>query len=213
MNGATFEWKGEQFIEQMTEACNMAVGAAAGVVAARMHENVMRVRTGERRVSGKSAFEMTKTGHVKIDSKTGKAKRTWLPGVTGNLKPTTIDSPFGKRVIVPGRAYFVGKGAPPGAFPGIRSGRFNSSIGSSAAKNLVAYAGSGAGVGGTVPYAMRLEYGYFGTDAAGRTYHQPARPWAMRSAREAIPEATRTFRDLVSKAAFSATLAQAGRAA
>jgi hypothetical protein len=49
-------------------------------------------------------------------------------------------------------------------------------------------------VGTDVPYGKRLEYGFNGTDALGRTYHQPAGGYARRAMdenREAVTQEVR----------------------
>jgi HK97 gp10 family phage protein len=51
--------------------------------------------------------------------------------------------------------------------------------------------GAEVAVGTNVEYGPRLEFGFVGTDALGRTYHQPARPHARPAIEAAQPEAER----------------------
>lgn len=64
--------------------------------------------------------------------------------------------------------------------------------------------GAVARVGTDVPYARRIEYGFQDTDALGRTYHQPARPYLRKALDEkrgeALNEAAAVIRDLLEKA-------------
>lgn len=103
-----------------------------------------------------------------------------------------------------GHAYYSGPGAPAGRFPFIRTGALNRSMDSTKAKGLTAYAGS------NMPYARRLEFGFFGTDSRGRTFHQPARPWARRSARQAAPAMLGAFKTVAMRSVQTATAKATG---
>lgn len=207
------EWHGEVFQRELVKGLDGALTASTEVLRDKMIANTMGIEGGgpfERRVSGRSVVHTNRHGAPRFDSRTGNPLRGWRrldfgDGVGANLQHFQGDRvrvpDFGGRTLIPGRAYYVGPGAPPGCLPAVRTGRFNSSMGATPSRNLTAYAGS------NVPYAKRLEFGFFGTDSLGRTYHQPARPWAMRSTREAAPAMLATFQKAGQAACYEATAA------
>lgn len=199
---ATHRWDGDAWLKRFQGAIGKGLDAMAITLETRMVENVSRRGATQRHVSGT-------VQHV---SKSGRVTNTFLPGLEHRKGlATTVNTPFGHRQIIPGRPYWTGAGSPPGTPPFMRSGRFRQTIGFGRGESpMVRYAGSGVGAVGEVPYAKRLEFGYFGTDSKGRTYHQPARPWARPSARQARGEMLRVFVQTVSQEAKAATVAAVG---
>lgn len=87
--------------------------------------------------------------------------------------------PYERRVSAKtGREYHVGPGAPPGSFPGIRSGQLRQRITSTRGKSLRAE------VGVNLPRGLALERG---------TSRMAARPWLLRSARESQGKLVKAF--------------------